>query len=188
MTSAQLRLQQTVGTFEGIGFDVDHFRGKPRKRKRGLADLDVFLAACRQQHLDTLGITRRRPLNLEIDGHFFQRVGNVLIRLDLELILQIVLGKPGFHFDGFGDDGRTGNGYGSCLDAALGLGQYARQGLTDPLQLGDILLYHCIWRKRLDCISLYLVAASRATQFEELDRSRADIDPQQRIRFLSEEP
>ena len=188
VTATQLRLQQTVSALEGIGLDIDHFRGKPGEREGCFADLHVFLAACGQQHLNPLGVTRRRALNFEIDGDFFQRVGDVLVSLDLQLVFQVILGKAGFHFDGFGDDRRTSHSNRGRLDPALGLGQHARERLTDPLQLGDVLLYHCVRWKRLDGISLYLVAASRATQFEELDRSRADIDPQQRIRFLSEEP
>ena len=150
VTTTQLRLQQAVSAFEGIRLDIDHFRGKPSERKGCLADLDVLLAACSQQHLYPFGVTRRRPLHFEIDGDFFQRVRNVLIGLDLQLVFQVVLGKTRFHFDGLGDDSRTRHSNRGRLDAGLGLGQHARKRLTDPLQLGDVLLYHCVRWKRLD--------------------------------------
>ncbi|MNQ66837.1 hypothetical protein D3C85_813390 [compost metagenome] len=169
MAIAHLGREQGVGALQCVGFDIDHLGIEPGQCQRGFAHFDVFLATGGQQHVDPFRIACRGALHFEIDGHFFQRVGDVLVGLDLQLVLQVVVGEPGFHFDGLGDHGRTGHGYRSDLDAGTCLGDHSGKGLPHALQLSNVLLDHCVWRERLDGIGLHFEAASRATQFKELD-------------------
>ena len=78
-------------------------------------------------------------MHLEVDRDFLQWVGDVLIRLDLELVLELFIRKPGIHFNHLCDDGRPGDSDNSGLAAGLGLGNDSLQGLTDTLKFGDVL-------------------------------------------------
>ncbi|MNE32434.1 hypothetical protein D3C80_1260460 [compost metagenome] len=160
MPAAQLLSEQAISPLQGIGFDIDHLGDQSGQGQGGLANLYVFLAAGCQKHFDPLRIALRRTLHLEVDRHFLKRIGNVLIGFDLQLVLEVIIGKTGIHFDGLGDHRGASDSDRYGFHSGLGFGQQARKGLPDALKLGNVFLDHRIWRERLDSVSLYLVAAS----------------------------
>ena len=74
-----------------VGLDVHH----PRPESGGVGDgdavVDLFLARGRDQHLDLVGIVRRRTEDLEIEVDLVERERDVLVGLGLDLELELLL-------------------------------------------------------------------------------------------------
>lgn len=120
----QLAAQQRIGALQRVGLDVDHLGGQAGQRQGRFANLDVFFPTGGQEYVHALGIARGEPLDLEVDGDFLQRIGDVLVGLDLQLVFQFILGKPGLHLDGLGDHRRTGDGDHGRLQVGFRLDQH----------------------------------------------------------------
>lgn len=57
----KLRGEQTEGSLQRVGFDIDHASRQPGEPQRRLADLDVLLSTSRQQHFDPFGAAGEAP-------------------------------------------------------------------------------------------------------------------------------
>ena len=73
------------------------------------------------------------------------------------------------------------------LSCAPGTVERATDRFADGLDLDDVLLDDGVRRKRLDRIVFDAVTAADLPQLQQLDRSRADIDADQRRRFRCEQ-
>ena len=120
----QLAAQQRIGALQRVGLDVDHLGGQAGQRQGRFANLDVLFPTGGQEYVHALGIARGESLDLEVDGDFLQRIGDVLVGLDLQLVFQFILGKPGLHLDGLGDHRRTGDGDHGRLQVGFRLDQH----------------------------------------------------------------
>ena len=102
-------------------------------------------------------------MHLEVDRDFLQWVGDVLICLDLELVLELFIRKPSIHLNHLCDDGRPETATTADLQPVLAAAATRCRGLTDTLKFGDVLFDDGIRWQRLDGISLDAVPITRST-------------------------
>ena len=136
-----------------MGLDVHDRRFDLAEVERRFAHLDVFLPAGRQQNFDLFRIALRETLNLEVDGHLVERVRNVLIRLDGDLVFHLLVVEFSIHLDGLGDHRRSGNSDRRLFGRALRAAGHSLDRFTYTLDIANILLNDGIRRQRFHRIS-----------------------------------
>ena len=77
----------------------------------------------------------RRALDLKIDGDFFQRVRDVLIRFQRQLGFHIVFAQSIGHVDHLGNDRRPGDCRGDIFQLRTRLGDHGADGIRNALHI-----------------------------------------------------
>lgn len=78
-------------------------------------------------------------LGLEVDRHFIERIGNVLICFDADLRFHRVVGQTRRHVDDLGNHGGTGNRNRHILQPGLGANDHVLECLRDRIDFGNVL-------------------------------------------------
>ena len=184
----QRRSDHLESFLRGVGLDIHH----PRFEAGGLGNrhpvLDFFLARSRNQYLDLVGVVRRRTEDLEIQIDLVQGERDVLIGLSFDLELEFFLGLPGWNDDFLGDDHRRRKREGDVPVARAQSLVRSPQRLADLVKVGDVAVGDYVLGQRLDRIAFQAVCALAGFgQLHQLERRRADIDPDQRGRCRLQE-
>ncbi len=85
--------------------DVDDLGAKAAKIERRDAQVDVLGARGREQDVDHVRVVLDGTQHFEVETDFLDRIGDVLIRLDLDLRLHVLFAEISGHGDDLGDDG-----------------------------------------------------------------------------------
>src|SRR5690606_26008871 len=159
---------QPAGVLQGIGLDVHNLGVQPGNVQHRLARLDVLAAGRRQQHVHHLGVVGRGADDLVIEANFFKREGNVLVRLQLDLLAELLVGQCGGHGNQLGNDGSAANGHGGVLDAGAGaLDRFANR-VADRLDVLYYLVHDRIGRHGLGRVGLYAVPVPGTADLDQL--------------------
>lgn len=177
--ASQLPLQQAEGALHGISLDVDNPGHQPAGLQRSDAGLHILLATGGQQHVDEVGTRVGLFLALEVDGHFTERVRNVLVGLDDDLVFHLGVVHRGVHFDDLGDDSRSGNGDGSFLCGRLQDRQRLPDGVAHGIDVTDVLLDHRVHRQLPDDVVLDAITPVLQAELEQLHGGGTDVHAQQ---------
>ena len=164
----ELLLDQRISALKGIGFNVDNPGFQAGNFKHIFPDIHVLFPTSRQEHFYFVRVRFGRPLNLKIQGHFIQRIRNVLICFEADLVFHLELVKATVHFDDLGDDRRTGHRDSSLFDAGAGLGRHPLEHFAHSFDVGDIFLDYRISRQRLYGIALDPITTAMFRQLEQL--------------------
>ena len=135
------------------------------------AVLDLLLARRRDQHLHLVRAGRCGTDDLEIQIDLFQREGNVLVRLRLDLHLHFLFLQVGRKNDLLGDHCRGRQGHGHELGGGAQALPAALHRLGDHFEVGDVAVDHGIPRQGLDGVPVDATGSlAPVGQFDHLDR------------------
>jgi hypothetical protein len=135
----------------------------PPRSERRHAHVDVLGTRGRQQHVIHIGVVAHRPDHLVIEADFVDRVRDVLVRLDLDLAFQIVIGKLAGHRNDAGDHGGAGHRGRAVPELGTRTRQRATNRLAYRLDFHDVLFDHGIGRQWLDRVMLDAIATAHLT-------------------------
>ena len=86
---------------------------------------------------------------LEVQVHFFQRVGDQAVGLDFYLAFQLIVGLIRLHMYNFTDDGCAGYGDGYWFNFILKCQANFSQRHTHSVEVGDLSLSECLFNNWL---------------------------------------
>ncbi len=141
-------------------------RGQSGSLHGRLPLLDVFGPGGHQQHVEHVGILFRGTYHLIVVAHFFHGKRNVLVRLHLDLSLELVFTEILGHLNDFRDRGIARDR--DRGEPALGAGALHGPAncLADGLCVDDGLFIDGVVRRRLRCIRLNPVLATRHRELD----------------------
>ena len=161
----------------GVRLDVHDPRPEPSRIGDRDPVLHLFLARGRYQDFDFLGVVGRRSKDLEIEIDLVQRKGDVLVRLGLDLELQLFLALARRNDDFLGNHHCRRQRHGDIAISGAKALVCPAQRLGHLIQVGDIAVGDHILGKRLDGVALESIRPPpRFREFHHLERRRANID------------
>ena len=115
--------------------NIHHHRLEPRRLSQTLTILDFFPARRGNKHIHVTWCVLAGPNDTEIQTHFIQGEGNVLVGFRLHLHFQLLVGHAIRQGDFFGDDGRRRQGERDVFGACAAFFDNAAQGIGDFINL-----------------------------------------------------
>ena len=180
-------LEQLAGVFHRVGFDVDHPRRQATDLHRRTEVFDLLAAAGRQQHIHRVRRALGGAQDLEIQIHFFDGIGNVLIGLDLDLLFHVLQAQAVRHGNHLGDCRGAGHCSRRVLGAGAGSGDRAQDRLADDFDLDYLLVCHCVGRQCFGSIGLNVITFAPLAKLQQLHRTGTNIQSQQALAAPSEQ-
>jgi hypothetical protein len=173
-----------AGGLHGIGLHIYHGSGESGQLQGCHSVLHVLAARGGEQYIHHVGVLGGGTQNLKVDVDLFQRVGDVLIRLQQDLGLPLGVAQGGGHRYDLGDYRRSGYRHGRPLGLGARLLHHLVDGLAHRLHVGDVLLHDRVRWQRLHPVALYPVQgsglAAGVAQLEQLHCRGADVEADQR--------
>ncbi len=172
---------QAKDLLRGVRFHVHNRRLQPGGLRDGNPVLDFFLAGGGDQDFDFVDVVRRRTQNLEVKVDLVQRKRNILVGLGLDGQFEFFFLLPGGDDDFLGNDHGRGERHGHETVATAHALPCPLQRVADLVEVGDIAVGNRVAGQGLDGVTLEAIGAlAGLRQFHQLERSRCNIDPDQR--------
>ena len=150
----QLALDQFEGGEGGIGLHVHDRCLEPGRLGHGHPVFHLFLAGGGNQHFHLIRRGRGGTDNLEVQVHFLQGEGNVLVGLGFDEYFQLFFPLPGRNDDLLGDDGRGRQGHGYLTGGSTHAFPRPLDGFRRGFQIDDIAIRNDVPGQHFDGISL----------------------------------
>ncbi|KWV85781.1 hypothetical protein PFLmoz3_04604 [Pseudomonas fluorescens] len=135
-------------------FYIDHPRHQPRQGQNRLARFDLLTQARRQHHLYPLRALSRWPLNLKVDGHLVQWIGDELVGFHLDLPGHFLITEAGVHVNQPGNYRRARNRHGGVPGRGTQARQCLLQHTAHSLKVQQGAVQHRLGRQHLHNVAL----------------------------------
>src|SRR5581483_232120 len=178
---------ESIRMLHRVGFDVHHARRQPAALYYGEIVVYDFLATRRHNDVYFGRVRFGRFQHLVIEVYFVERIGDVVVRLHLDLHLPLLIAQVRRHLDDLRNNVGGRHGYRRVLKARSRTLNRALDRFSHLLDLGDGMLDDGVLRKRLDCVTFNARLFAFFAELENFHRGRTDIDAHQRRLFSREQ-
>ena len=172
---------QLEEVLDGEGVDVDDERLELRAPRdlRVVVDLVALGGDQEQVHLTGLGAALE---DLVVDVHVLDVEGDVLLRLPLDLLVELGGGHHR-HGDLADDHGLAADAESDLALLDLGLREGAAEPVDDGLRVHDVAVDDRLGRERGEAEAHEAVGLPALLELTYLDRARSDVDADQVLAF-----